>query len=182
MQRRKRAVTIGAVGAIAFAVSAGGYPALAAPHPEPSDQPQISVQQLPAEEPEVVPAVGETVVVVEHDGITTYYGISASCTESITAYTPTKSGGSARASLQFQRSSGCSGTVSRTARLQWQGFLGAWQDRGNKTSSAAPGTNTIILVSYPCQNSNATVWRSLGLYGSVGNPTTSSAVTLTCGG
>ena len=189
MQRRTATLSVGAIaGLILSAVLA--LPAHAStdqPTPDPSAPaaPDISVQYLPYEAPDIQPAPGQSVTVTDVPGeVTTYYGVTLACTESVTAYTPYKSGSSAIASVQFSRSSGCSGGKQANAYLQTeQGVIPTWQDRDDSHTTVNPGTTLSLTVSRGCTNSNTTKWRSLGFYGNAtGVPTISGVAYLSCGG
>ncbi|WP_136706936.1 hypothetical protein [Agromyces sp. H66] len=180
MRRRTTSITFAGavVGLIASLMAGPAFAADPGDGPDGTPSPEITVQNLPYEEPAVVPAPGKEVTIVGAEGVTTYYGITASCTESVTANNPYKSSGKAVAHVQFQRSSGCVGSKTGTALLD--SYTIWWSEYNRKATTVNPGVNVVLTVSYPCQNSNSTSWRSGGLFNN-GSVTYSASTSLSCG-
>ena len=147
--------------------------------------PDVSVEYSVAEEPAIRPAAGETVSVTDDDGTTTtYFGVSAVCTESVSASAPRKESGAAKAQITYSRGTGCTGAGQGNGALQaLRGVLPAWNDRSKHVVyNINPGIKVSRGLSWACPNSNSTKYRSQGWFGNAGGaPTNSAEVTLACG-
>lgn len=181
VQKQYRLI-LGALASVALVTLSVAAPAAAEDLEPGVDGPQIAVEYLPLEELTVKPAIGSTLVVQESESVTVYMGVSAACTESIEVNRPRKDAGQAKAAVRFQRTDGCSGTKKRTALLWAQGFGGFWVEKDRASGSVAGGINVIVTVSFPCQNSNSTIWKSGGFFGDVASGLNESLdTTLACG-
>lgn len=174
---------IGTVAGLVLGAALAVAPAHASTDLAAPDYVTVTVQR--AAEPKVRPAPGDEVVDRSVPGeVTTYYGVTAACTESVTAYTPFKSGNQVKANVGFNRSAGCSGSNQGNGRLQAErGIIASWHDRASKTiTNITPGTNVSSGMVWNCAGTASTKWRNQGFFGNAsGVPTNSSIVTLACG-
>lgn len=121
----------------------------------------------------VTPEPGETVRVVYTNAVADI-SRAGSCTESVTTYTPYKSGNSARVNAAFTVSTGCSG-ARRGYVLLYAVTLAAQNDAPVSNN----GYTTSFSASYTCANTRSRSWYGIARLGATGG-TYGPSATLAC--
>ncbi|QGH70382.1 hypothetical protein [Pseudactinotalea sp. HY158] len=129
----------------------------------------------------VIPANGETIKVIYADAETTYIGVTASCTHSITATRPTKSGGHATSTSTVTTSSGCSSAVSVAGQIAVKALFGIWSVRNQLTGTVYPGGGWSAVVAAKCNGNGQDQWKGRTVVGQSTASADSAAATLPCG-
>lgn len=143
---------------------------------------QVTITDLPLEEPPIRPAPGTTVTLRSARSTTVYYGVTAACTSSLTTYTPvfTPQAKVVEASGKFSRSKGCSGREKITVHADKRKAIG-WGSQKSGSGYASPGSTKQVTVKVNCTNTKSTTWRSFAVLGDDGSRQNSQSATFKCG-
>lgn len=139
----------------------------------------VEITVGPATEPTIRPDPGEVVVTETATAVTTYTGVTRSCTETVTAQKPDKWNGNARSIVTGKRSAGCAGSKVFTGKLWSKGTL--WSERGVKSNAGVTAAMEVSFsVTKACKSTSSTTWRGGAFFGYEGSATNSSDVALAC--
>lgn len=134
---------------------------------------------IKTDDPRVEPAIGRSIEQRTASGVTTHYGATASCTESVTVGKPYKSNGYAWARISMQRSSGCSASKSVGSSLETRNWLGFWSQQDTHYTSVPAGYTVSWNLRKKCGTAGNTTWAATGAMN--GDATVSPHVVLSCG-